>query len=172
MSVPQHHVATSLWDLPSVPAVYVFLGGPTRITAFVGGAVRLRERVIEQLGLRASGLPRSGAPLPLEPSYVSQLRWWQHDVFVDSHSLRAAELVATDVLRPLLYGRGPISQLAQEHRGNKVFRNRMERLFRGAPSGELTLPTIETLLERLARLEEQINETPTSERSQQALSVD
>jgi hypothetical protein len=76
--------------------------------------------------------------------------------FSDDLRLQAAELVAFDVLEPALRSRGGIGEAARALSKDDNFRTRMDRLFRGQPSGRLTLPALGQLADQVADLERRL----------------
>ena len=150
--------AGSIWQLPEVPAVYALYGAAAeeRRLVFVGVAESLIERLVEQLVIPNLRLRSPSAILFMHPGYVREIRWWEHSRFAASEPLRAAEFVASEVLRPLFSSRRPSSAPARTLSTDDNFRAEMTALFLGEPSGRLVLPTLDELLERLARIEERL----------------
>lgn len=125
---------------------------------FVGVAESLIERLAEQLVIPNLRLRSPSAILFMHPGYVGDIRWWEHSRFAAGEALRAAEFVASDLLRPLFSSRRSSSAPARTLSTDKDFREEMTALFLGEPSGRLVLPTFDQLLERLARIEERLGE--------------
>ena len=69
----------------------------------------------------------------------------------------AAERVAFDVLEPALRSRGRVSSSAELRASESQFRADMEALFtEDRLAGRLLLPTLETVLQRIAHIEERL----------------
>jgi len=151
---------SSISDLPNVPSVYAMYGGKGRgqYVAYVGIADKLKRRIIQHLINRDSSVATGTSAVGLNPDYVTEVRWWEYQGFKDRHFLVAAELVAFEVLDPALRSRGGIQQRSKDFYNNKSFRNSMLSLFSSEPTGCLTLPTLHDALEKIAELEQRLEE--------------
>lgn len=160
--------AGSIWQLPDVRAVYALYGaaGDERRLVFVGVAESLLERLVEQLVIPNLRLRSPSTILFMHPGYVGEMRWWEHPRFVATEALRAAEFVASEVLRPLLSSRQPSSAPARTLSMDESFRQEMTALFVGEPSGRLVLPTLDELVGRLARIEQSLTRVPPPAQSE------
>ncbi len=149
----------SIADLPSVSAVYALYGGQGRglYVAYVGIADSLKRRIIQHLVSRDSSVATGTSAVGLNPDYVTEVRWWEHPEFSERHILEAAELVAFDVLNPALRSRGKVQEQARQWYANTEFRQKMQLLFQGEPTGRLLVPTLQDALERIAALEKRID---------------
>jgi len=99
----------SIWQLPERPEVDALYVGchEGRRLLFVGIAESLFERILEQFVV-ANLAPRAASSILFrEPGYVSEIQWWEDHALTSSNSLRAAELVASETLAPLLTSRRP-----------------------------------------------------------------
>ena len=149
----------SVWQLPDIRAVYALYGAAAdefRLV-FVGFAESLLERIVEQLVVPNLRPRAPSATLFMHPGYLREIRWWEHPRFEDLNALRAAEFVASDLLLPLISSRRPSSAGARTLSTDKGFREEMSALVLGEPSGRLFLPTLEDVLNRLARIEERLS---------------
>ncbi len=70
--------------------------------------------------------------------------------------LEAAELVAFEVLDPVLRSRGGITADAKQLALNPSFRQDIEALLAAPPAGTILLPTVHTVLQRLDALEQRV----------------
>jgi|SRR5271156_5846189 len=142
-------------QLPNSPAVYgLYAGKGRRIRpAYVGLAGRLRQRIKQHLISRDSTVTLETAPIRLNPEALTEVRWWTHLSFKRKRVLRAAELVAFEVLDPGLRSRGFPEGRALLLSKKKSFRQRMTALFRAKPSGKMPLHTSESLAEQVVDLE-------------------
>lgn len=105
----------------------------------------------------------------LNPDLVTEARWWEHPRFVDREPLRAAELVASEVLEPALRSRGTVAQGRRTCSWICRLPGRCGRYSCGVPSGQLAMPSlrealgpIEALEKRVAALEEQVRGRPNA----------
>lgn len=149
---------SSIADLPNRPAVYALYGGKRRgqYVAYVGVAEMLKARIEQHLIRRDSSVTTGTSAVRLNPDLISDVYWWEQDEFADRSFLLAAELVAFDVLEPALRSRGAINRIAQEHYQDQDFYNRMKSLFSGPPSGILHILTLEDALEQIQTLEQRV----------------
>jgi hypothetical protein len=151
---------TSISDLPNVPAAYAMYGGKGRglYVAYVGVGGNLKQRIIQHLVRRDSSVATGTSAVMLNPDYVTQVRWWEHSVFEERPSLKAAELVAFEVFDPALRSRGAIQEKARQLFEDTSFREEMRALFDSEPSGQLTILTLQDALEKIESLEERLTE--------------
>jgi hypothetical protein len=151
---------TAIADLPSRPAVYALYGGRGRgaHVAYVGSARDLRTRLTQHLIRRDSSITTGAAVVTLNAHLVTQARWWEHPSFGDDARLLAAELVAFDMLEPVLRSRGQPQEQARQLYADPQFSSQMRALFSGEPTGRLSLLTLHDALDRIAALEERIRE--------------
>ncbi len=150
---------SSISDLPSRPAVYALYGGRGRglHVAYVGMARDLRARITQHLIRRDSSISTGATVVTLNAALVTQVRWWEYPRFAEEAYLLAAELVAFDTLDPVLRSRGQPQEQARQLYTNPEFYSQMRAAFAGEPTGQLTLPTLQDALERIAALEERLN---------------
>jgi hypothetical protein len=144
--------------LPKIPAVYALYGGRGQglYVAYVGVADRLRNRIEQHLVMRTSSVTRGDVATGLNPEQVTERRWWSDDSFVERPRLEAAELVAFDVLNPVLRSRGRIEEQARAYYGDPAIHQYLQTLFVGPSTGRLILPTLQDALDRIASLQRQI----------------
>ena len=147
-----------LRDLPNKPAVYVMYGGSgrSRHAAYVGMAGKLRRRIDQHLISRDSSVTTGMKAAMLNPNFVSEVEWWEHAAFDDRDQMAAAELLAFDHFEPTLRSRGSANHDAQRLAGQKRFRARMQKLFSGAPTGVWIVPSMRTVLHRVAEIEKRL----------------
>jgi len=148
----------TLSELPNVPAVYAMYGGRARglHVAYVGMADVLKRRVMQHLISRDSSVATGTSAAGLNPDHVTEVCWWEHPNFTERHVLEAAELVAFDVLQPVLRSRGAISERAKQLYAGEAFREKMRPLFLGEPTGKVVIPTVQDVLRRIADLEHRL----------------
>lgn len=99
---------SALSELPSIPAVYALYGGQGKsaYVAYVGLATQLKPRILQHLVMPNSSVTAGVSAVTLKPEYVTRVEWWEYPDFVDGYVLMAAELIAFDVLDPVLRSRG------------------------------------------------------------------
>jgi hypothetical protein len=151
------HVS-SVTKLPNVPAVYVLYGGKesNMYAAYVGIADKLRNRIEQHLVRRDSSVATSTSATGLNPDYVTELRWWGHQKFVDRNILEAAELIAFDIFEPTLRSRGKITGKARELYDQKEFKEEMKKLLEHEATGHLIFQTLQDALDRIEQIEDRI----------------
>lgn len=145
-------------DLPDQPAVYALYGGRGRglHVAFVGLARDLRVRITQHLIRRDSSVATGAAVVMLNVDLVTQARWWEHPDFADEAHLLAAELIAFDILQPVLRSRGQPQEAARRLAADETFAARMRQLFEQDATGRLTIPSLQDALDRIADLEARV----------------
>jgi hypothetical protein len=150
---------SSIAELPNVPAVYALYGGCGRSShiAYVGIARKLKQRVMQHLVNRDSSVTTGTSAAGISPDYVTQVGWWEHPKFHEERFLEAAELVAFDVLDPVLRSRvsGP-ARAKQVLEDDEDFRKAVQVMFAGEPTGILPIPTLQEALARLAEVERRL----------------
>jgi hypothetical protein len=148
----------SISRLPAVPAIYAMYGGDTsRHVAYVGMGKSLKGRVAQHLVRRDSSVVTGTTAVGLNVNHVREVAWWVDQRFADPVVLEAAELVAFDVLDPVLRSRGRPSQDARKLSADDAFQASMQTLFEGEPDGRLLIPTLPEAVSRIAALEERIS---------------
>jgi hypothetical protein len=127
-----------------------------RPVAYVGQAGKLRDRVQQHLVRRDSSVTTGAAIVSLNPDLVRAVEWWTHDNFSDPATLGAAELVAFDVLDPILRSQGRPSDSARHRYAETQVQKEFQQLFSGPPSGTLIIETQAGLSARVESLEERL----------------
>jgi len=147
-------------DIPRGPAIYAMGGGgqPRAWVAYVGDAGNLRQRLGQHFINRDSSVVTGASAAGLNIDHVRYVEWWEDQAFADEDSRRAAELVAFDVLDPVLRSRGNPRQAARELYADRDFHDAMTKVFEAPPVGRLTLPRLPDLIQRLNDLERRISE--------------
>ncbi len=150
---------SSISKLPTCPAVYAMYGGKGRgvYVAYVGTSKSLKQRMGQHLVNRDSSVTTGTSAVGLNADYVTKIAWWDHSGFADQDFLRAAELVAFDVLDPALRSRGQVTDRAKKLHTSKDFHRKMKVVFQGEPAGELHMPSLEEALDRIDELEKRID---------------
>lgn len=149
---------SSISEVPNVPAVYAMYGGQGRsaYVAYVGLAGNLRQRLSQHLISRDSSIVTGVSAASLNPNLVTKIQWWEYSDFEQRAVLEAAELVAFDVLEPVLRSRGAVTERARLLHADAKFHKQMQAMFEGAPIGVLIIHTLQHALERISELEKRI----------------
>lgn len=154
---------SEIYNLPNVPAVYSFYSGergPQHVT-YVGTAGKLKPRIMQHLMRRDSSVTTGTSAASLNPDYVTNLSWWEHQDFEDTEKLKAAELVAFEVLNPVLRSRGAVNRSAFQLLSDKAFYEKMKNLFESNPTGNIKFPSLTDVIERINELEKRIDQLET-----------
>lgn len=148
-------------QLPNVPAVYALYGGRSSKSlhvAYVGVADKLKRRIEHHLKQRSSSVTTGVSVVSINPELVTEVRWWEDRGFNQRPWLEAAELIAADILNPVLRSRGGIQNEARNVAADPEFAATMHTLFSGPATGRLVLPTLQDALDRIATLEQRLDQ--------------
>jgi hypothetical protein len=150
----------SIDDLPNKPAVYVLYGGKNRglHPAYVGITDALKNRIIQHLVGRDSSIATGTSAVGLNPDHVTEVKWWESEEFTRRSALEAAELVAFEVLNPVLRSRGAIKGEAKKLYEDKEFTSKIKKLFQSQPTGRLILPSLSDLALEVSKLKKRISD--------------
>jgi hypothetical protein len=133
-----------VYDLPNVPAVYAFYSGGRgpQYAAYVGIAGRLKQRIIQHLIRRDSSVATGTSAVNLNPDQVTSLSWWEHADFKHTVNLKAAEMVAFEILNPALRSRGTTDKAGSQLLKEEDYYSKMQVLFQGNPTGSVAFVTL------------------------------
>lgn len=155
------------YSLPNIPAVYALYSGGRRASyvAYVGIAGHLKQRIIQHLIRRDSSVATGTSAVSLNPDLVAKICWWEDSDFKKADHLKAAEMVAFEVLNPALRSRGAVDNAGMILFENEKFKNKYLQVFEGEPTGTIEFPSltdamgkIKTLEAKLLKLEKIIQE--------------
>jgi len=148
----------SISELPNLPAVYALYGGKGRnfYVAYIGTAGKLKQRIDQHLVRRDSSVAIKTSAVGINADHVTAVKWWEHVDFRNKNSLLAAEMIAADLLDPALKSRGLVSASANTIYQDKIFKKDMRSLFRGQPTGYLTMLTLQDAFDHIRELELQV----------------
>jgi hypothetical protein len=151
---------SALYSLPNIPAVYAFFSGGKgpQYVAYVGIASKLKQRITQHLIRRDSSVAVGTSAVNLEPDYITRMSWWEHPSFNITVNLKAAELIAFEILNPALRSRAGVDTAGQNLLSNKKFRESMEQIFQGTPVGTINFPSLSDIMKRIAELEVRVSE--------------
>ena len=149
---------SSLYKLPASPAVYAFYSGDRgqKYVVYVGIAGKLKGRIRQHLIGRDSSVATGTSAVSLNPDYVETMSWWEHESFADTVSLRAAEMIAFEILNPALRSRAGDDSAGARMLSNTEFRKSMEKLFKGPPTGIVQFPSLSEAITRISRIEDRL----------------
>lgn len=124
--------------------------------AYVGISSNLRNRLRQHMIRRDSSITTSVSAVRLEPDFIEKICWWTDDEFEDKQILRGVELVAFDVLKPVLRSRGNINHKAKELYNDSNFVERITKKIKEKPTGEIIFPDLKQVLDKVASLEDRV----------------
>ena len=145
---------SAVYTLPNGPAVYAFHG--SRYVAYVGIAGRLKQRIIQHVIRRDSSAAVATSAIILNPDQLSGLNWWEHPAFNKTVHLKAAELIAFEILNPALRSRSGTDKAGHRLAGDGKFSEEISALFHGPPTGSISFPSLVDAMDRIGKLEEQV----------------
>jgi hypothetical protein len=148
----------SIADVPSTPGVYVMYAGSGRAleAIYVGIASNLKSHLGQHLIRRDSRITTGAGAVSLNPDKICEVHWWKHKRFKSMDYRGAAEVIASQVLNPVLRNRALPTPEARELADDKSFADTMRDLIGGPPAGVVTIDTVETLGRRVAQLERKL----------------
>ena len=148
-----------VYDLPNSPAVYAFFSKGRRgsYVAYVGIAGRLKQRITQHLIRRDSSVATGTSAVNLNPDFVSSISWWEHTDFDKTVYLKAAEMVAFEVLNPALRSRGAVDNAGMDLFNDEGFNTKFKELFEGEPTGSIEFPSLTDAMEKISTLEEKVH---------------
>ena len=154
---------TTVYKLPNVPAVYAFYSGDRgpKNVAYVGIAGKLKQRIVQHVIRRDSSVATGTSPVNLNPDQISSLSWWEHPDFNETVNLKAAEIVAFEILNPALRSRAGTDNAGLKILAENDFHRRMVALFSGNPTGSIDFLSLPDAINRISKLENRINELET-----------
>ena len=123
---------------------------------YVDDAGNLKQRIAQHLIRRDSSVTTGTSAVSLNPDYINEVRWWEHPDFQQRHVLEAAELVAFEILNPVLRSRGAIQDQARQLYGSSEFQTTMRSLFEQEASGCLRILSLQDALEKISELERRL----------------
>lgn len=153
------HKIPNISKLPNKPAVYALYGGKGshKFIAYIGIADKLRQRVSQHLIRRDSSITTGASIVSLNPDLVTEMKWWEHELFSKREYLEAAETIAFDILDPILRSRGKITGRSTELLLEEdQFRREMVSFFLNKQSGHLIFQDFQDLAKVVEKLENEI----------------
>jgi len=149
---------SNVYTLPTVPAVYAFYSGGKgpQYVAYVGIAGNLKRRIAQHVIRKDSSVSTGTSAVALIPEQLTRIDWWTHQSFDETVSLKAAEMVAFEILQPALRSRGRDDKASKEVYQKTSFRKAMEVLFKDKPSGTCVFLTLSDAMKRILELEQRV----------------
>lgn len=143
-------------DVPKCAGIYALCAGRGKAmyVAYVGTAKNIKQRIVQHLLRRDSSIVTGTSAVSLNPDKVSEVRWWVNKEF--DGFMQEAELVAFEVLQPVLRSRQKKSPPVHYIASKKSFANRMLKIFTSSPSGRIEMPTFHDLLKELSELKQRV----------------
>jgi hypothetical protein len=152
--------ATSIADVPRVPALYVIYGGEgvgRGWVAYVGIAGNLRSRLDQHFIRRDSSVVTGASAVGLNLEHVRYVDWWTNVLFEDDDRRHAAELVAFDVLDPALRSRGRPRQAALSYLNDPSFVTNVRQVLSAPAAGRFVPPKVADLGTAVADLQRRVD---------------
>lgn len=155
---------SQIYNLPNAPAVYAFYSGGRGLqhVTYVGTAGKLKQRIVQHLIRRDSSVATGTSAASLNHGYVTNLSWWEHPDFEKTEKLKAAELVAFEILNPVLRSRGAVNKSALQWVSDKAYYEEIKDLFESSPTGKIKFPSLTDVIGRINELEERIQKLERS----------
>ena len=149
-----------VYSLPNVPAVYALYSGKRRASyvAYVGIAGHLKQRIIQHLIRRDSSVATGTSAVNLNPDFVSKICWWENSDFWKADHLKAAEMVAFEVLNPALRSRGAVDNAGMSLFEDETFKNKYVEFFEGEPTDTIEFPSLTDAMEKIKTIEAKLLE--------------
>ena len=147
-----------IYNLPTVPAVYALYSGGRgpQYVAYVGIAGILKRRIVQHFIRRNSSVTTGASAVSLNPDLLTRMEWWEHPTFDKTVNLKAAEMLAFDVLQPALRSRGREDKAGRDVYDDPKFKETMVALFDGKPTGAISFLTLTQAMHRIDHLEKRI----------------
>jgi hypothetical protein len=153
-------IVSLISEAPKSPGIYALCAGhgKRRYVAYVGLAKNIQQRLRQHLVRRDSSIVTGASAVSLDPDKVTEVRWWVHPLF--DRYMPEAEIVAFRVLDPVLRSRQQVSPPVEYVANRDDFRQEIEKVLSGPPTGRLEIPTYEDVVRRVAELEQKVRTVP------------
>lgn len=150
---------SQLYNVPNVPAVYSFhsVGRGAQFIAYVGIADKLKLRIVQHL-IRSGNGANGVSAVSLNPDHLTRLEWWEHPSFDKNANLKAAELVAFEILHPALRSRKRDDSAGRHLQNDESFLNAMRELFKGPATGAVDIYNLSDAIRRISLLEKRVKQ--------------
>ena len=124
---------------------------------YVGISKNIRSRIDQHLNRRDSSVSTGVAAAMLNADKVASVVWWQHIHFDDPAILEAAEIVAFEILNPVLRSRGNVTERALLHLENQVLVDELKALFQTDNKDRYIPKTLDNLADLMMELRDRIS---------------
>jgi hypothetical protein len=154
-------------DLPQDPAVYALCSGPGGANIiYVGRTEKLKTRIAQHLIARDSSINTFTAAARLNADRISEVRWWTSAEFVQNGKasvlhLQAAELVAFEILDPILRSNAKSERQARTLAAKPAFKQEMTTLFKSKPTGRLPRYDADFVLAEIWKIQDRLTAIET-----------
>lgn len=153
-----YYSSAVLSPVPRLPGLYcVYGGGPREYAAYVGIASDLKSRLIQHLIRQDSSVTTGVSTAALNVTRVTAIAWWTGPVFEEKSSREASEIIAFEILNPILRSRGSISAGAHASLASAGFRERATAAL-NAPAGRIDFPSYDSLAAEVRELRAEVEE--------------
>jgi len=146
-------------QVPKKSGVYALCAGigKNKYIAYVGMAKNLRQRLLQHLVRRSSSIVTGVSAVSLNPDKITEVRWWLLPPEYSNY-LHEAEIVAFDVLNPVLRSRAPVSAPVHFIAKRRDFNLKLKKVLNGKPSGSVTIVSYQELVTVVLELESVVKE--------------
>lgn len=155
---------SSISQLPKRPGLYCLQGFSAKglYNAYVGMSGNVQNRISQHLEYKNSSVTTGGSAVSIDPHLVGGCRCWCVPDFEDRSFLVAAELVAIQLLDPVLRSRGAKHLEGSRLAATSEFVSRISEIIRN-PTIEISFPDfmdlarkVDLLILRVAALERKL----------------
>lgn len=149
---------SSISLLPRKPGLYCLQGYSAKglYNAYVGISGNVQNRVSQHLEYRNSSVTTGGSAVSIDPHLVGGCRCWCVTEFEDKSFLTAAELVAIQMLDPVLRSRGAQHLEGARLAATSEFASRIAEIIR-RPTVEVSFPDITELARKVELLSRRVD---------------
>jgi hypothetical protein len=118
--------------------------------------LHLKNRLVQHFVRKDSSVATGASAVTLNPDLVTTVVWWTDDSFNDRVRLEAAELVAFEILNPVLRSRARPRTDALDLFRISDFQKQIQTKLDEPPDGEITIPTLQDALNQIKELEARV----------------
>jgi len=151
---------SAVYKLPNVPAVYALYSSDRghKYVAYVGIAGKLKQRIIQHVIRRDSSVATGTSDVNLNPDQIIGLSWWEHPEFENTVYLKAAELIAFELLNPALRSRAATDNAGSKLLSDENLQLEMENLFKRNPTRSIEFLSLSEAISKINQLENRVHE--------------
>lgn len=147
----------SISQLPKKPGLYCLLGYSAKglYNAYVGISSNVQSRISQHLEYRNSSVTTGGSAVSIDPHLVDGCRCWCDPEFEEKPFLLAAEIVAVQMLDPVLRSRGAKHVEGARLASTSDFVSRIAEILQN-PTVEVSFPDFTELARKVEHLTQRI----------------